>query len=102
MASNRFWKIEGYEGTDRTFMKTVPVESLTERGAIVLLQRLSARHLDDDEIISSSLRQNSPDYTPLLEPQITPGKRRMISVGANPYYVASIWHTHELSVSEMS
>ena len=42
MASRRFWKIEGYDGTNRTFLKTVPAESLAERGAIALLQRLSA------------------------------------------------------------
>ena len=102
MASKRFWKIEGYDGTDRTFEKLVPANSLTDRGVIALLQRLSARHLDEDEVVSSSLRQKAPGYALLLEPQISRGDRRTISVGSNPFYVASIWHTYELPHSRGS
>ena len=103
MASKRYWKIEGYDGTDKTFEKLLPIGSLTERGVVVLLQRLSARHLDEDEIISSSLRPNAKGYTSHLEYQDGRGGRRStISVGGNPYYVASIWQHDELSHSNGS
>jgi hypothetical protein len=99
MSSKRYWKIEGYDSTDKTFEKVLPEGSLSESEIVVLLQRLSARHLDEDEIVSSSLRQNATGYASHLERHIDQGGRRiMIRIGdSSPYYVASIWEDDELS-----
>ena len=96
MPSNRYWKIEGYDGFNKTFEKVLPEGSLSESEIVVLLQRLYARHLDEDEIVSSSLRRNARSYAPHLEPQCGQGRRRTISVGSSPSYVASIWQGDEL------
>ena len=101
MFGKRYWKIEGYDGTDKTFEKLIPEGFLNESEVVVLLQRLSARHLDENEIVSSSLRPPAPGYAPNLEPQFDEElggeHRRTIRVGSNAYYVAGIWHREELS-----
>ncbi len=97
MPSKQYWKIEGSDGLNKTFETRLPAGSLSEREIIVLLQRLSARHLDEDEIVSSSLRRNATGYTRHLESQIDQGGRRpTITVGDNPCYVASTWQDDEL------
>ena len=98
MSSKRYWKIEGYDSFNKTFERVLPEGSLSESEIVVLLQRLSARHLDEDEIVSSSLRKNTPGYTHHLESHFDQGDRPMIRVGdSGPYYVASIWQGDELS-----
>ena len=98
MPSKQYWKIEGSDGLNKTFETRLPAGSLSEREIIVLLQRLSARHLDEDEIVSSSLRRNATGYTRHLESQIDQGGRPTIRVGGSgPFYVASIWQGDEPS-----
>jgi len=96
MARKRYWKIEGYDSTNKTFERVLPYSFLTKKYVIALMQRLSARHLDEDEIVSSSLRPKAPGYTQLLEPRAGRGGRHTISVGENPHYVASVWRDDEL------
>ena len=96
MPSKRYWKIAGYDGAEQTFEKLLPVGSLSESEIITLLQRLAAKHLDEDEIVSSSLRRNASGYRSLLEPQHDRGKHRTISVHAARAYFASILDVDEL------
>ena len=97
MSSKRYWKIEGWDSYNKTFEKVLPKGSLSESQIVVLLQRLLARHLDEEEIVSSSLRRKAHGYTAHLEPQFGRGARRpTITVGDNPYYVASMWQDDEL------
>ncbi len=98
MAAKRFWKIEVHDGGNQTFEKLLPAGCLTETGAIALLQRLAAMHLNEEEIIASSLRRNARGYRPLLEHQIYDpgGSRRMIVVNAGREFYASIWSADEL------
>jgi|RifCSP13_1_1023834.scaffolds.fasta_scaffold548501_1 hypothetical protein len=42
-----FRKIEGHDGFRRIFEKLLPAGSLSKAEIVVLLQRLSARHLDE-------------------------------------------------------
>ena len=98
MSSERYWKIEGFDSADKTFEKVLPEGSLTESEIVVLLQRLLARHLDEDEVVSSSLRRNATGYASHLESHFDQGGRPMIRVGdSGPHYVASIWQGDELS-----
>lgn len=96
MPSKRYWKIAGYDGAEQTFEKLLPVGSLNEKEIVVLLQRLAAMHLNEDEIVSSSLRRNAPGYRSLLKPHRDRGKKPSIRVDAGRTYVASIWDADEL------
>lgn len=94
----QYWKIEGYDSAKKIFEKIMPVGLLSEREVIVLLQRLYARYLDEDEIISSSLRKSASGYTPLLNAVISQGGHRSsITVGDSRFYTASVWKIDELS-----
>lgn len=102
--AKRVWKIVGYDGAEKLFEKVLPLESLSEREMTALLQRLAAKCLTPDEIISASLRRNSKSYAALLEPrqQSRPASARFcISVGGAQYWVASVWSADELA-SELS
>ena len=97
MFGKRYWKIEGYDGADRTYEKLIPEGSLNESDVVALLQRLSARHLGEAEVVSSSLRHSAPGYSPHLEAQIGKDDHHTIRVGSNPHYVASMRQRDELS-----
>jgi hypothetical protein len=101
-ASKKVWKISGHDGPQQIFEKTLPESSLSEGQMITLLQRLVARSLSPDEIVRASLRLNSKEYSPLLEPRIGARKsssdRFTIMVGTDPHYMASIWDEGEQSV----
>jgi hypothetical protein len=99
--ARKFWKIEGYDGAQQIFEKTLPLSFCSEDQMIELLQRLAARNLTLDEIVRASLRPNSTEYAPLLEAhrqaRASPADRFSIVVGVNPHYVASIWTEEERS-----
>ena len=63
----KFWKIKFYDGQQESILKLIPVGTLSEPEIRTLLQRLAARHLNDDEIISASVRKNAKNYSSLLE-----------------------------------
>ena len=48
MAAKQYWKITGYDGTEQTFERLLPLSSLNESQVIALMQRLAAKHLDED------------------------------------------------------
>ena len=64
----KYWEIEGYDGLESLFEDELP-DDLSKKGIIVILQRLACKHLDENEIVSSSLHRNTLGYTPYLEPQ---------------------------------
>ncbi len=97
MFGKRYWKIVGYYGTDKTFEKVIPEDSLSKSEIVVILQRLLARYLDEDDVVLSSLRPTTPNYASHLEFQIGRDSHHTIRVGSNPHYVASIRHREELS-----
>ena len=98
MAIKQYWKIAAYDGADQTFEKLLPAGSLSKREIIALLQRLAAKHLDENMIVACSLRRNAPGYSSLLEPQFDRGGRRpAIIIHAGRSYDASIWGADELA-----
>ena len=79
------WHIEGFDGGALIFESDMPGNmSLSE--IETTLQRLVARHLSPDEIVSASLRKHAPGHSPLLE---RVGKGAPVCYGENPYYIAS-------------
>ncbi len=96
MFGKRYWRIEGYDGANKTYEKLIPEGALNESAVIALLQRLSARHLAEDDIVSSSLRHGAPDYMPHLEPRISKDDHHTVRVGTDAYYVAGIYARDEM------
>ena len=83
------WIIRGYDGTTKLFEYFVP-GNLSEREVATLLSRLSARDLTPREVIDSSKRRNHRGYIDHLETRFdSQGKVFTVSVGTNPYYIAS-------------
>jgi hypothetical protein len=90
--TNSYWKIEGFDGTNRIFHTELAFGAISETGVISFLQRLASRHLDKEEVVAASLRRNARAYCSLLHPSIdnkSPG-RYVIRVGENPHYVAAV------------
>jgi hypothetical protein len=58
----KVWQIRGYDGDNPTFERELPFGSVTDLEMETILQRLQARHLTDDEIVSASLRKNMAGY----------------------------------------
>jgi hypothetical protein len=86
------WRIAGYDGTTPIFEATVPGH-LAPMELTKLLQRLASKHLSEADIVAASLRKNSKGYSPVLEPQIEALQSRcLVTVGNNPFYVASKQH----------
>ena len=84
------WKIAGYDGTNKIYSGEAP-GILTEEEIATLLQRLAARHLSHEEVISASLRKNLRGYSGLLECNIDRAgeKGNMVTAGTdNPHYIA--------------
>ncbi len=80
----KVWLITGSDGDQTTFKGEMPGQ-MSESEVSTALERLAARHLSEDEIISASLRKRTPGYRPLLEPI---GTGRPISYGHGVNYTA--------------
>ena len=79
------WRIEGYDSIELIFERDVP-GNLSESEVLAMLQRLAARHLSPDEIVSASLRRGAKNRSELLDPI---GRKDSLHVGQNPYYIAT-------------
>lgn len=53
--SDRFWTIVGYDAGIKSFEQTIPVDAISESQVKTVLQRLAARSLTEEEVISASL-----------------------------------------------
>ena len=80
----KVWHIEGRSGSTVIFERDLP-GNMSEREIEATLQRLVARHLSADEVVSASLRKNARDYSRLLE---RVGRGTPICYGENPHYIA--------------
>jgi len=77
------WKIQGYEsGNPTSFSRE---ESASEATIELLLERLIARNLTDDEITDATLRHTA-HFTVNRDKQR--GKPLQLMTTGNPYYVA--------------
>ena len=83
-----FWKISSYDGDKLEFERLIPKGNISEAKMKVLLQHLSAMHLEPEEVILSSLRKNATGYLTLLEVRTGLGGLDTISTGH--HYTATI------------
>lgn len=88
---SQMWKIVRYDGGRFVYERIIPYGSVSRSTMILILQRLAARHLDDDEVVDSSLRKNAKEYLNHLEVQEnTDGNPTIITMGTGHHYTASI------------
>ena len=88
--SEKVWVITGFESTESVYKHQLPLASLSEAEVVTLLQRLAARHLTPDEVVSASVREDTPGYTNLLEVMPDRGGKYALSVGHHHHYTATI------------
>lgn len=81
----KIWRIEGRVGSECIFESTMP-GNMSEKEIETTLQRLVARHLSAEEIVSASLRRNNQWRSSLLD---RTGRGAPICYGNNPYYIAA-------------
>ena len=87
----RYWKIQGWDSTEKLFEFKVKRGQITENGMTDLLRALTAKYaLDDLEIISSYAKKRTKIHSNLLDVQRLNGKKYMLSCGTNPYVIAVV------------
>jgi hypothetical protein len=89
------WVVIGYDGNEEIEKFTIASGMMSEAQIKLFLQRLAGRNLSGMELMATVLKKGNPSYSPLLETQISRGRRRSILVGSNPHYVASLWQDGE-------
>lgn len=95
----KFWRVQGYDSQTLIFERLLPYGALSENQVINLMQRLLSKHLDDDDLVAASMRRNSNQYMPTLEPHrdYGPGRRSTIMIGQNPHFVAAVFQEDEIN-----
>ena len=85
------WKITGCDGAETVWEGEVPSGMMTESEMKVLLKRLAAKHLDQDEIVASSLRKNAKGRMNHLDVhENVGGKPALMTMGTGHHYTARI------------
>ena len=89
--SNRYWKIQGRDGTDLLFERKVLLGQITENNMKLLLKTLTAKiSLTEDEIIGSYAKKGTKIHLDHLEVKYMLGGPYMLSCGSNPYVIATV------------
>ena len=87
---NRYWLIEGYDGTNKIFCAEYKAGIFSESKMKQLLKVLVAKAaLNYEEIIGAYANRNSKISNEYLSIQ-KDGKNPVYTCGDNPYFVASI------------
>jgi hypothetical protein len=88
----KYWRIVGYDSTEKIFEDDVLLGCYTEQEMENLLRALVSRAgLTFREIVDSYARSNARRYKSLLEVQRETGPDKFIlSCGSNPYFIASV------------
>ena len=85
------WKITGYLGDKSIYERVVRKGALPQKAMVALLQRLASRHLSEDEVVSSSLKQDDHDYCSALQIRRNRGGRdAFMTTGSEHYYTALV------------
>ena len=88
---SQFWKITGRDGNQPFYERRIPIGSVSEAGMVRLLQHLAARHLDEDEVVESSLRKNAKGYRSHWEIRKNiGGKPGLMTMTPGHHYTATI------------
>ena len=89
MAERKYWKIEGYNGTEQILDVSEPVSHFSDNQIEVLLQRLVCRSLSEVEILSAS--KNKRNRTSVLEVSKSNTEGRgTFMCGESPHFTARI------------
>jgi hypothetical protein len=91
------WVVHGFDGTKALFQQTLPAASWPEPRVAALLQRLLSRHLSADDIMDGSRAPRDQFYSPVLKDRRSVKGRITITVGENPFYVATRYQADEES-----
>jgi hypothetical protein len=87
----KYWKIQGWDSTEKLFEFKVKLGQITENGMFALLRALTAKYaLTDSEIISSYAKKKTKISASYLEVQRLSGKKYTLSCGTNPYVMAVV------------
>lgn len=65
--SDRFWTIVGYDAGLKSFEQTISVDSISESEVKTLLQRLVARGMTEDEVVTASIGSERKSLLELQE-----------------------------------
>lgn len=84
------WKITGYNGAKVLFEQLVPVSNFSESEMETLLQRLTARHLTEQEVVGASLRKNATGYRPDFEIRKNSGGRYGLMTNDSAWYYTAL------------
>ena len=88
---SRVWKIAGCDGSKTMWEGEVPFGMMSESEMEVLLKRLAAKHLHQDEIVASSLRKNAKGRMNHLDVRGNiGGKPALMTMGTGRHYTARI------------
>jgi len=87
----KYWKIQGWDGTNLLFERKVLLGQVTERSMKELLRTLTARiALSEDEIISSYAKRRTKTYYNHLEVTRPKAGSFMLSCGDGPFVTATV------------
>jgi hypothetical protein len=87
----KYWRIVGYDSTEKIYEDKVLLGCYNEREMSHLLRALACRKgLTFREIVDSYARRNARRYKPLLEVQRQSRPKFCLMCGSNPHFVASV------------
>jgi len=94
--SQSYWKIEGFDSTEKIFERKIKVGIFSERQIQSLLMALAAKAgLGCDEIVGAYARRRTKVANNLLEVQ-KGGLCPVYSCGGNPHFSAKVVGEHDL------
>lgn len=91
--SDRYWTVTGYEAGEKVFERTIPVNSIAESDVKALLQRLAARGLSEEDVVSASLGSDHRSGALGLSEVEGEGFGFTTDQAAGRYYVATLGET---------
>tara|TARA_Y100001001_G_C7821387_1_gene243584 strand:- start:123 stop:416 length:294 start_codon:yes stop_codon:yes gene_type:complete len=87
----RYWKIEGFNGSTKIFKETVKVGMYSEAQMKLLLKSLVCKAgLGFNEIVGAYARRGTWFANDLLEVTVSDGPTKVLMCGSNPHFTARI------------
>ena len=92
--SDRVWTVAGFEAGEKVFERTIPVDAIAESDVKGLLQRLAARGLSEEDVVSRLARVGPPQRRrSALDELDGDAFGFTTSQAAGRYYVATLGET---------
>ena len=90
MNMKKFWRIEGFDGLNRTLVIEKPASYFGDRQVEEMLRRLACRHLTAEEIIQASVPKRFSNTDHLATNRSFSNGRIVVTCGVDPHYVATL------------